>query len=83
MANRISIAAICLVSALGFATTAYADTVIYNNPPRPNTTVVVQPKPAGPVRAVVQAITQPDCDTTIKKTEGPRKTTTTVKKDCD
>jgi hypothetical protein len=81
-ANRIGVAGVALIGSLAFAGNALADTVIVTPAPQQSKTVVVKPKP-NPVAATINAITKPDCDTTIKKTEGPRKTTTTVKKDCD
>jgi len=74
---------VVLIGSLAFANASVADTVIVTRAPQPSTKVVVAPKPVGPVQATVRALTKPDCDTTIKKTEGPVKTTTTVKKDCD
>jgi hypothetical protein len=67
-----------------FSSAAFADAVIIQTepPPPPAKVVVVPPKP-GPVQTVVRSLTKPDCDMTVKKSEGPRKTTTTVKKDCD
>ena len=76
-------AGLAFIGSLGLATSAAfaeATVVIQTNPPPAN--VVVVPRP-GPVRAMVDAVTQPDCDTTVKKVEGPNKTTTTVKKDCN
>jgi hypothetical protein len=81
---RITIAGLALLSSLGLATgAAFADAlIIHTNPPPPPAKVVVVPKPR-PVQTVVREVTKPDCDTTIKKVEGSRQTTTMVKKDCD
>jgi len=80
-ANRIGVAAVVLVGSLAFAGNALADTVVITPAPVQSKTIVVKPKPNAVAAGVV--VTKPDCDTTVKKTEGPRKTTTTVKRDCD
>jgi hypothetical protein len=79
--NRTIVAGIAL---LAFAGSAFADTVVITTPqPRPpSKTVIVKPTP-NPITGSIRAVTKPDCDTTKKTVEGPRKTTTTVKRDCD
>ena len=80
--KRIGIAGIVV---LAFAGNALADTVIITTPPPPppSKTVVVKKPTPNPITGSIRALTKPDCDTTKKTVEGPRKTTTTVKTDCD
>ena len=86
--KRKCLTGVALIGCLAFASMAFAETTIITQPQPQSrsTTVVVTPQPAHPVGAavgaVVQSLTQPDCDVTKKTVEGPRKTTTTVTKDC-
>ena len=68
-------AGLAFLGSLGLAIrAAFADAavIIHTHPPPRHANVVVVPKP-GPDRAVVRSLTEPDCDTTIKNVEGPKK----------